>query len=44
MVYYPPGSFQHIDVVAAGTYTYKASYITGCDLEILNVRLMAYEL
>ncbi len=44
-VYRPPGAFAAIDVPAAGTYVYKASYIVNStSLAILNVRLMAYEL
>jgi len=47
--YFQTSGFSAIDVPAAGTYTYKAGYVnpsgSGCsDLEILNVRLMAYEL
>jgi hypothetical protein len=44
--YIPPSSFAHIDVPAAGTYTYKvqASVISGSDILFNNVKLFAYEL
>lgn len=40
----PPAAFTVMDHPAAGTYTYKASYVTSCDGRIFNVRLLAYEL
>lgn len=44
--YWPVSSFSAIDIPSAGTYTYTAVYRSNtCDnLDILNVRLMAYEL
>lgn len=42
---YKPGAVTCLDVVAAGTYTYTASYATvGSTAAITNIRLVAYEL
>lgn len=45
-VQWPPGAFWHIDVPAAGTYTYKVqlSMTTGASIEVDYVKLVAYEL
>lgn len=42
----PPGSFTHLDVIAAGTYTYKvqAMMTLGQHLYVTQCRLVAYEL
>lgn len=45
-LYYPPSSFQTIDVVTAGTYIYTADYkiVSGTEIEVNNCSLYAYEL
>lgn len=47
-IHYPAGAFEHIDVVAAGTYTYKAqAIVVGADVStvnVVNIKLIAYEL
>jgi len=42
----PLGNFRHLDVVSAGTYTYKlrVAITTGDSMQVLRAKLVAYEL